>query len=225
MSLRLSCVIPAYNEAPRIEAVLRSVIGHPAIDEVLVVDDGSSDGTAAVAARVPEARLIAMPQNRGKSWAVSVGIEAAAHEHVMLLDSDLIGLGAEALDALVAPVRAGRSDVSISLRGNSPWPWRAIGLDYISGERVVPKALLGPPEALRALPRFGLEVYMNRRLIAEQARIAVVRWPGVASPWKGAKRGRWAGVKADARMLSDMFHTIPPHAAAAQIMAMRRLRS
>ncbi len=224
MSLPVSCIIPAFNEAPRIEAVLRSVVGHPAIGEVVVVDDGSSDGTAEVAARVPGARVIALAQNRGKSWAVSVGLEQSLHDHVMLLDSDLIGLGPEALDALIAPVRAGRSDVSISLRGNSPWPWRAIGLDYISGERVVPKRLLGPPEALRALPRFGLEVDMNRRLIAERARIAVVRWPEVASPWKGAKRGRWEGIKADARMLGDMFRTIPPHHAAGQIWAMRRLR-
>lgn len=221
---RLSCIIPAYNEAPRIVRVLQSVVGHPLIDEVIVVDDGSSDGTAEAAASVAGARLIRLPENRGKSWAVSVGIEAAAHDFVLLLDSDLIGLGPEALSALIAPVRDGRADVAISLRGNAPWPWRAIGLDYISGERVLPKALVGVPEDLRALPRFGLEVYMNRRLIAEHRRIAVVRWPGVASPWKGAKRGRWEGVKADVRMLGDMFRTIAPQQAAAQILAMRRLR-
>lgn len=221
----LSCVIPAYNEAPRIADVLRSVVGHPAIDEVIVVDDGSSDGTAEAAERVEGIRLIRLPQNRGKSWAISVGIEAAAHPMILFLDSDLLGLGPEALEALVAPVREGRADVSISLRGNSPWPWRAIGLDYISGERVMPKALIGAPEALRALPRFGLEVYLNRRWIGAGQRIAVVRWPEVASPWKGAKRGRWEGVKADVKMLADMFRTIPLHHAAGQIWAMRRLRA
>ncbi|MFT3689984.1 glycosyltransferase family 2 protein [Paenirhodobacter sp.] len=225
MSLPVTCVIPAFNEAPRIAAVLRSVVGHPAIAEVVVVDDGSSDGTAEVTRGIKGARLIALPQNRGKSWAVSVGIEEARHDHILLLDSDLIGLGPAALDALIAPVREGRSDVSISLRGNAPWPWRAIGLDYISGERVVPKRFLGTPGALRALPRFGLEVDMNRRLIAERARIAVVRWPEVASPWKGAKRGRWQGIRADARMLGDMFRTIPPYQAVGQIWAMRRLRA
>lgn len=221
----LSCVIPAYNEAPRIAAVLRSVVGHPAIDEVIVVDDGSSDGTAEAAARIEGIRLIRLPQNRGKSWAVSVGIEAASQPLILFLDSDLLGLGPEALEALVAPVREGRADVSISLRGNSPWPWRAIGLDYISGERVMPKALIGETEALRTLPRFGLEVYLNRRWIGSRQRIAVVRWPEVASPWKGAKRGRWEGVKADVKMLADMFRTIPLHHAAGQIWAMRRLRA
>ena len=221
----ISCVIPAYNEAPRLAGVLATVVGHRLIDEVIVVDDGSTDGTAEVAETVAGIRLLRLTQNRGKSWAVAEGISAARHDRVLLLDSDLLGLGPEALEALIAPVLDGRAEAAISLRGNAPWPWRLIGLDYISGERVLPKALIGPPEALRALPRFGLEMHLNRRLIAAGARLAVVRWPEVASPWKGAKRGRWAGLAADVRMLSDMFRTVPPHRAAVQIWAMRGLRA
>ncbi len=225
----LSCVIPAYDEAPRIAAVLAAVVGHPGIDEVIVVDDGSTDGTAEIVAEtfgaVAGVRLIRLPRNRGKSWAVAEGIAAATRDLVVLIDSDLLGLGPDALDALIAPVRAGRADAAISLRGNAPWPWRLIGLDYISGERVLPRALMGPPESLRRLPRFGLELHLNRRLIAAGLRLAVVRWPEVASPWKSAKRGRWAGLRADMRMLSDMFRTVPPHQALAQILAMRRLRA
>ncbi|SOB94428.1 glycosyltransferase family 2 protein [Rhodobacter maris] len=221
----LSCIIPAYNEAPRIEAVLNSVVGHPLIDEVIVVDDGSRDGTADVAARVPGIRLIRLPQNRGKSWAVAEGIAAAEHDLILLLDSDLLGLAPESLAALIFPVREGRADVTISLRGNAPFLWRLIGLDYISGERVLPKALIGSPEALRALPRFGLEMHLNRRMIAARARIMVVLWPKVASPWKGSKRGRWAGIKADIAMLADMFRTVPLPAAMAQIWAMWGLRA
>lgn len=219
----VSCILPAYNEAPRIAAVLQSVVGHPLIDEVIVVDDGSSDGTAAVAAQVPGVRLIRQSPNRGKSWAVSVGIEAASHELILLLDSDLLGLAPEAIAALIDPVQSGRADVAISLRGNAPWLWRWIGLDYISGERVLRRALIGEPQALRALPRFGLEMHLNRRLIAARARLAIVRWPGVASPWKGAKRGRLAGIRADIRMLADMFRTVPLHRAIGQIVAMRGL--
>ncbi|HEY0275574.1 MAG TPA: glycosyltransferase family 2 protein, partial [Paenirhodobacter sp.] len=110
----LSCVIPAYNEAPRIAAVLASVIGHPAIDEVIVVDDGSSDGTAAIVAGLAGVRLIRMPQNGGKSRAVAAGIEAALGTFILLLDSDLIGLSGADMNALIAPVRAGRAEVSIS---------------------------------------------------------------------------------------------------------------
>ena len=219
----VSCILPAYNEAPRIAAVLQTVVGHPLIDEVIVVDDGSSDGTAEVAARVPGVRLIRQSPNRGKSWAVSRGIEAASHELILLLDSDLLGLAPEAIAALIEPVRAGRADVAISLRGNAPWLWRWIGLDYISGERVLRRALIGDPAVLRSLPRFGLEMHLNRRLIAARARLAIVPWPEVASPWKGAKRGRLAGIWADLRMLADMFRTVPLHRALGQIVAMRGL--
>ncbi|MBD3786095.1 MAG: glycosyltransferase family 2 protein [Sphingomonadales bacterium] len=222
--MRLSCVIPAYNEAPRIARVLASVVGHPMIDEVIVVDDGSADGTAEVVAGVSGVRLIRLPENRGKTFAVATGIEAAAHDLVMLLDSDLIGLAPEHLAALAAPVREGRADVSISLRRNAPGLWRAIGLDYISGERVLRRDWLLAGEGLRALPRFGLEVHMNRMLIGRAARIAVVHWPEVESPFKHTKFGLWAGLRADARMMRDIFRTVPAHRAALQIVQMRRLR-
>jgi len=221
----VTCIIPAYNEASRIAAVLQAVVGHPEIDEVIVVDDGSSDGTAEVAATVPGARLIRQDRNRGKTWAVTTGLEAARHTHVLLVDADLLGLGAEHLSALIRPVVGGHADISISLRDNAPWVWRAIGLDYISGERVLARdLLLGQIEALRGLPRFGLEVYMNRLCISQSARIAVVRWNGVKSPYKNKKYGVVKGLRADVRMMGDIFRSVPPRSLLRQIVVMRRLR-
>ena len=225
----LSCVIPAYNEAPRIEAVLGAVLGHPMIDEVVVVDDGSGDDTAArataIARHAPHLRVIVQPRNGGKSAAVAAGIAQARGHDLLLLDADLIGLAEADLSALIAPVRTGRAEAAISLRRNAPLAWRALGLDYISGERVMARALLAPHlDEIAALPRFGLEVWMNRLWISQGARIAVVRWPGVQSPMKRAKRGGWiAGLRADARMMTDIFATQPPLDCAAQIRAMRRL--
>lgn len=223
MPTRLSCVIPAYNEAPRIGAVLRSVRGHPLIDEAVVVDDGSSDGTAEAAAAVGGARIIVLPRNRGKSAAVAEGVKAAQGDLLLLLDSDLLGLTPEHLTALIEPVLSGRAEASISLRRNAPALWRAIGLDYISGERTAPRRLLPSPEEMAALPRFGLEAATNARWIAARARIAVVRWPAVESPFKHAKRGWREGLRGDLGMMRDVFATAPPHRAAAQIWRMRRL--
>lgn len=194
------------------------------IDEVIVVDDGSSDGTAQTAWDVGGARVLVHGTNHGKSWAVATGLEAAQNGLVLLLDSDLLGLTQDDLTALIAPVRMGQADVSISLRGNAPRLWQMLGLDYISGERVITRDLIGPAQALRELPRFGLEVAMNDRLIAAQARLSVINWPAVASPWKGSKLGAWEGVKADAKMLGDMFDTITPQHALTQIHALRNLR-
>ncbi|MCB6179785.1 glycosyltransferase [Rhodobacter sp. Har01] len=223
MPARLSCILPAFNEAPRIGAVLRNVRGHPLIDEVIVVDDGSTDGTAAVVAGFAGVRLIALPQNGGKSAAIAAGVQAARHDLLLFLDSDLLGLTPAQLTGLIRPVLTGQAEVSISLRRNAPLPWRLIGLDYISGERVVPRRLLPGPAAMAALPRFGLEVAMNAVWIAARARIAVVRWPGVDSPYKHAKRGRLAGIVADLRMLRDIFATVPLPRVAVQVWHMRRL--
>lgn len=221
----VSCIIPAYNEAERIGAVLAAVALHPMIAEVIVVDDGSSDGTARLAAATPGVRLIALPHNSGKSWALSVGIEAASQPLLLLLDADLQGLTAADVTALIAPVQAGRAAVSISLRGNAPWLWQLIGLDYISGERVLPRAqVAGSSAALRALPRFGFEVNLNRLWLAQRCPVAVVRWPQVQSPFKHKKLGWWRGLRADGAMLADIFRTVPPIAALRQIVALRRLR-
>ena len=223
--MTLTCIIPAYNEATRIAAVLEAVLDHPLIDEVIVVDDGSADGTAAVVTRFPEARLIALPRNGGKTAALIHGLNAASGDLILLVDADLLGLSPSHLTALIAPVRDGRADISISLRANAPFPWRWIGLDYISGERVLRKALLtGQTEALSRLPKFGFEVFLNALVIKSHARIAVVNWPGVVSPLKSAKYGVWTGIKGDVAMMRDLMRAVPLWGLVRQIWAMRGLR-
>ena len=225
MKPTFTCIVPAYNEAARIGGVLRVVADHPLIDEVIVVDDGSTDGTAETAAAVAGVKLVRQPRNRGKTQALAAGIEAARNSHLLLVDADLIGLSAAHVSDLIAPVAAGRADLSISLRGNAPLPWRFIGLDYISGERVISRAMLLPHlHRMRRLPRFGFEVFLNGLALECGARIAVVRWPGVRSPLKAAKHGWRTGLAADARMIVDICRVVSPRHLAPQIIAMLRAR-
>ena len=189
---------------------------------MLVVDDGSSDGTAAVA-RSLGARVLEMPRNGGKTAALAAGIAALDASHLVLIDADLRGLRPEDLTRLIAPVRDGRADVTISLRGNAPLAWRLIGADYISGERVMPRALLLPLLGdLPRLPRFGFEVFLNEAILRAGLATAIVPWPEVASPSKTTKRGLLRGLRADAGMLCDIVRTVPPHRVAAQIAAFAR---
>ncbi|MEO8530860.1 MAG: glycosyltransferase [Deltaproteobacteria bacterium] len=223
--MSVTCIIPAYNEAARIEAVLAVVVGHPLIDDVIVVDDGSVDGTSDLVATITGVSLIALPVNRGKTAALAQAIAQASGAHLLLVDADLIGLTARDLSALIAPVLAGHADMSISLRRNAPWLWRWIGIDYISGERVLPKALIAPQLArLQSLPKFGFEVFLNSLSIAATQRIAVVNWPDVVSPLKATKYGWWTGMRADVGMLRDMLRSVPALGLVRQIIAMRRLK-
>jgi glycosyltransferase involved in cell wall biosynthesis len=89
----ISVVIPCYNEADTIEAIVDSVLAAPLPDpELIVVDDGSTDGSAEVIARAvaPKVkRVITHPHNRGKGAALRSGFQAATGDIVIVQDADL----------------------------------------------------------------------------------------------------------------------------------------
>ncbi|MBI5712531.1 MAG: glycosyltransferase family 2 protein [Chloroflexi bacterium] len=93
----LSLLIPAYNEAKRIAPALDRVIEYLRAQsyswELLIVDDGSRDETASLVAKriegIPNAKLIAYQPNRGKGYAVRMGMLAAQGRWVIFLDADL----------------------------------------------------------------------------------------------------------------------------------------
>ena len=134
----LAVVIPAWNESERIGATVRAAAGLPGADLVVVVDDGSDDDTAGVAARAG-AHVVRHARNRGKAAALETGAEAvrllesagpdgasagdgsaangAAPRHLLFLDADLGETAAEA-GPLAEPVRRGAADMTIAVFTN-----------------------------------------------------------------------------------------------------------
>jgi glycosyltransferase involved in cell wall biosynthesis len=140
MSLNLSLVIPAYNEAARLGETLRIAFKYlnaeTSESEIIVVDDGSTDETAQVAARSFEdfsgrvsSHLIRVPVNRGKGHAVRAGLLAARAPIALFSDADLSTPLTET-PKLVAPIRAGEYDLIFGSRALDPsligthQPWR-----------------------------------------------------------------------------------------------------
>lgn len=222
---RISCIIPAYNEGPRIKAVLDVVVAHLLIDEIIVVNDGSTDDTAAFASGQDKVVLIRLEENGGKTRALAAGLARASGSYLLFVDSDLLGLGSDDLTALMQPVLDGRADMAISLRRNAPRLWHLIGIDYISGERMLRRSLIDARiRELDALPRFGFEVWLNGICINAAARVAVVGWGRVDSPLKSRKYGVLNGMVADFRMIVDLLRTAGPWQLVRQIAHMRKLR-
>jgi len=209
--MKLSCIICAYNEAPRIGTVLTAASNHPLIDEIIVVNDASTDDTAQVVKKYPGVTLLELPKNMGKSHALVQGFRLSQGELVMLLDADLANITAADITALAQPVLSGAANVTLSLRKNAFAIHHLIGLDFTSGERVVPRALLGDVlEEIEKLPKFGIESYMNNLIIERGLRIAVVPWQRVTHTRKSEKHGFLRGALADFSMTLDVLRVLSP---------------
>jgi len=222
----ITCVICAFNEAPRIGAVLAIASAHPLLQEIIVVDDGSTDDTATIVQGYPSVKLISYPENRGKSFAMATGLTAAKSDIIMLLDADLKGLTFENISELAFPVLSGAADVSMSLRQNSLLLFRVIGLDFVSGERVIRKDLLNNTlKDICRLPRFGIEVFMNNQIIDRKLSVAITNWPTVTQSRKTEKLGYWKGIRAEWRMIVDLMRADYPFAMISQTYHLLSLRT
>lgn len=220
----VTCIIAAYNEEKRIGAVLDVASACSAISEIIVVDDGSLDKTGEIVARRRGVRRISLPRNMGKSYAVAEGIAKARHETLLLIDADLLGLCEQNIIDLLEPVLRGNADVSLSLQENSLRIYRLLNLDFITGDRVIPRSLLvGSLDDIKKLPNYGLEVFMNRFIIQHKQRIAIVPFDHVVSPRKRAKIGFWKGVYGDVVMIIEILRVIGVGAVLYQCYMMRKL--
>jgi glycosyltransferase involved in cell wall biosynthesis len=119
--------MPCYNESPTVDEILRRVLAQPAVAEVLVVDDGSTDGTwdrlQAWPARDGRVQLARHPQNRGKGAAVRSGLALATAPVVVVQDADLEYDPAD-FARLLAPILAGQAQVVYGSRFAAGAPGR-----------------------------------------------------------------------------------------------------
>jgi glycosyltransferase involved in cell wall biosynthesis len=205
--IKVSCIIPAHNEAPRIEEVLKVVCEYPGFDEVIVVDDASSDRTSEVAAAYHPTKLIKLSTNRGKAGAVLAGFAASHGAIIVLLDADLVNLTHRNLDALIAPTQTSAA-LSISLL-KSGWLYhRAIGIDPWSGGRAFPRAILSQVQERNIESEgYTLESNINDSAIALGIKIVSVPWENVTSVLKHEKRPGFTGLIEDLKMYGHIYLT------------------
>jgi glycosyltransferase involved in cell wall biosynthesis len=113
-SMRLSVLIPAYNEEDTVGLVIERVLALSMVAEVIVVDDGSSDRTGSIALaaalRDGRVRLLSQERNRGKTAAIARALEVATGDIVIVQDADL-EYDPNDIPDVIAPILAGQADV------------------------------------------------------------------------------------------------------------------
>jgi glycosyltransferase involved in cell wall biosynthesis len=204
--MSVSVVVPAYNEAGRIGAVLRPVLASSAVDELIVVDDGSDDGTQEEALRYP-IRLIRLPENRGKAAALDAGVSEARNDTFLFLDADLVGLTTEHVERLIAAHRSENLDMAIGVfsNGRGRTDFAQMINPYASGQRVLSRDVWERAKENVNEMDYGIEFALSKLAAKEGWRKAHVKLDGVTHVLKEEKRGFAKGVLDRLKMYGDMI--------------------
>ena len=130
--------MPCYNEAATVEEITASVLASPYTAELVIVDDGSTDGTRELLASIedPRVRVLHQPCNMGKGAALRRGFSEVSSDFVVVQDADLEYDPAD-WGLLLAPLLAGKADVVFGSRFSSHSPRRVTGFWHSMGNRML----------------------------------------------------------------------------------------
>jgi glycosyltransferase involved in cell wall biosynthesis len=135
--MKISFLIPVYNEATTIAELIERVSALPFEKQLIVIDDGSTDGTAAILDRITAERTdihLVRQRNRGKGAALRAGIPHITGAITVIQDADLEYDPAE-VPALIEPIQLGQADVVYGSRLSGGKPQRAYLFCHLVGNR------------------------------------------------------------------------------------------
>lgn len=156
----VSAIVPVYDEETTVGGVVSALLISDLIDEVICINDGSTDNSLAIL-KTFEGRitLVDLEQNRGKGYALAVGIREATGEVVAFFDADLVNLSNRYIETLLTPILDGHTRAVLGYpTKNSVSP--TVFAD-LTGERAYYRQDLLPLLPRMEASRFGVEVLLN----------------------------------------------------------------
>lgn len=192
MQRQVTALVPCFNEAGRIGLVLEVLTQCPVIDDIVVVNDGSTDNSREVIAEYPMVRLVDLAHNVGKGGALRAGMDRVYSPITFLCDADLVGLTCEHVQAMVGPVLNGEVLMCVGVRevgGSVVQFLRRHFLPLLAGERVIATNVLREILRSERADGWGIEPYMNFYFELMEWKVKKIELRGVRDVETEKKRG------------------------------------
>ena len=208
---RIALIIPAFDEEERVGDVIAAARAVPLIDEILVVNDGSTDATALVAKNAG-VRVVNLPTNHGKGYAMQRGIRAVDADILVFSDADIMGLKDKHFLLLIEPLL--KDDALMMTVGKFSGGRLRTDLSQnlipsISGQRAIKRALInGLPDL--STTRFGAEIAITKHAKMKKAKVLEVTLNDLTHVMKEEKLGVVKGLSARLRMYQEMYRSMKP---------------
>jgi glycosyltransferase involved in cell wall biosynthesis len=188
--MKASIIICTYNEEKTVSEIVKSCCEYSSDNEVIIVDDGSIDETEKILNDLQKKytfRYEKLKENKGKSWAMSHGVEIAKNEIILFMDADLSNVKKEHFDKLLLPMSNNEADMVLGQPSETLIDYRINPFVSLTGQRVLKKKDILPIIDEIRNTRFGVETYINLYYRAQGKRIKYVLLEGLNHPTKYSK--------------------------------------
>lgn len=175
----VSCIIPFHNEKGRIDQVIDILLKTNAIDEIICVNDASTDGgEKELLTKYPTVKLINLKINGGKSYAIKYGLNQSSGKYILLIDADLQKLKHTEIDTIIHFMKKNQSMDMLLLKDLYPhWFTRLIRHDIIlSGKRIVRSKDLHNIFSEIDPQKYQVEIGINAYMIKHNKKVAFTRF-------------------------------------------------
>lgn len=198
-----AAIIPAKNEARTIGAVVRTLIASGFFSEVIVVSDGSVDGTVFAATFAGATKVIELPVCLGKGAALHRGVEETSAEALAFFDADLVGLTADHVREVMAPVMGGGFEMFVGIQDYGLLSSVAPHFPKVSGQRALRRDVFeGVPAHL--LHGYKVESALNELCRTRGYRVGAIVLSGLSAVRKIDKVGILRGAVEYAKMWTQV---------------------
>jgi glycosyltransferase involved in cell wall biosynthesis len=161
---KVSAIICAYNEDSTLKDVILSVSEAIIVNEIIVVNDGSSDNTENIIKELKkeiDLTDIHFKENKGKGYAMAVGVEYATFEIVVFIDADLSNITTSHITQLITPLFANEADMILGQATETLINYNMNPFKSFTGQRALYKDDLLPIIDKMKNSRFGVETLIN----------------------------------------------------------------